>query len=281
MRRPLLLLVLAAGFGAGSVAQDEPPRWSFVPDVDKEVRFRQPDHQVLRGRLNNTGAFVPDRYNPVVLPSPVQHWMVAANDPNDNPKQPPHLQSEEVYEYRSGALIRGRLRYPGAFVPIPGDRVLWIDDYSPGAMIPRIYNLPGSFARVAPGQERKLFPGTPGNLPLGEWSREGLIPERKTHTFRPDPDRVIGLFRNTTVYAGWLMPGGDFVPLPDIRPVPYLNQPTAIVKRADGTEATIPVVNHPATPEEQVYEIRGWVLLSGRLSRNGQFTPWENMPTVN
>lgn len=290
MIRTAFLFVLAAGFGAaGSVAQDEPPRFMFAPDLDKEVYYRQPDHRLLRGRLAITGVFIPDRYNPLVMP-PLRgdEWYVGVNDPNRNPRLRPRDQTEEVYEFRAGALIRGMLRYPGVFIPIPGERVIWVDDYEPGGRTPRIYNIPGAIVRVPPGKTRKRFPGVPDYLPQSDWTRDGLVPDFKsvpksTHTFQADRDRIIGLFREKTVYAGRLMSGGDFVPLPDIRPVPYRRQPTAVVRLADGKEATIPVINHVGDEEadEHVYEVRGWVLLSGRLTSDGRFTAWENTPTVN
>jgi hypothetical protein len=97
------------------------------------------------GHLNDEGEFVPDYGLPVF--------------PYIRVKQPDVLQdgsgrtiyytlpkdgkdTEEVYEYRSGRLIRGTLHMSGNFVPELGSTVLDFKDYDPLGDR-RIYNLPG------------------------------------------------------------------------------------------------------------------------------------------
>lgn len=54
---------------------------------------------------------------------------------------------EEVYEYRSGRLIKGRLQKTGNFVPELGSKVLDFKDYDPDENR-RIYNLPGKLVKL-------------------------------------------------------------------------------------------------------------------------------------
>lgn len=55
--------------------------------------------------------------------------------------------TEEVYEFRSGRLIKGTLQKTGNFVPELGSRILDFKDYDPLSKR-RIYNLPGVLRRV-------------------------------------------------------------------------------------------------------------------------------------
>lgn len=56
--------------------------------------------------------------------------------------------TEEVYEYRSGRLIKGTLHKTGNFVPELGSKILDFKEYNPATDNRRIYNLPGVLRRV-------------------------------------------------------------------------------------------------------------------------------------
>jgi hypothetical protein len=54
---------------------------------------------------------------------------------------------EQVYEYRSGQLIKGELDKEGNFVPELGSKVMSFKDYRAGKEALQIYNLPGRFVK--------------------------------------------------------------------------------------------------------------------------------------
>ncbi len=85
---------------------------------------------VVVGKLDKNGKLVEDwRHSPVQL------------------LNKPLRENEEVYEYRVGRLIKGKLDNDGNFIPEPGSKVIALSDYQPGDRAPRIYNLPGKLAR--------------------------------------------------------------------------------------------------------------------------------------
>ncbi|HET6572006.1 MAG TPA: hypothetical protein VFG68_00260 [Fimbriiglobus sp.] len=110
------------------------------------------------GRLSDEGEFIPDPDLPLLPRSVVTHThppVYAANTFDfyytlPRPKtrrmeeRPEH---EEVYEYRSGRLIKGTLHKTGNFVPELGSKVLDFKDYDPHGRR-RVYNLPGVLRRV-------------------------------------------------------------------------------------------------------------------------------------
>jgi hypothetical protein len=52
---------------------------------------------------------------------------------------------EQVFEYRSGRLVKGTLEKNGGFVPERGSEVISFQQYIPIRCNLRIYNLPGKF----------------------------------------------------------------------------------------------------------------------------------------
>ncbi len=55
--------------------------------------------------------------------------------------------TEQVYEYRSGVLVKGTMDEKGNFIPEIGSAMLLFKDYRYGKGALRIYNLPGKFQR--------------------------------------------------------------------------------------------------------------------------------------
>ena len=108
------------------------------------------------GHLSDEGEFVPDPDLPVVSRAGILGSV--AFDPFGVPcyytvPRPPWLigpkvegqkatDPEEVYEFRSGRLIKGMLQESGNFIPELGSKIIDFKDYVPNRQ-PRIYNLPG------------------------------------------------------------------------------------------------------------------------------------------
>jgi hypothetical protein len=107
----------------------------FVPDyglpVFPFVRVKQPD--VLQDASRRTMYYT--------LPQPPHlRWPSRRGETEDDP--------EDVYEYRSGRLIKGMLHKTGNFVPELGSTVLDFKEYDPIRDRRRVYNLPGVMRRV-------------------------------------------------------------------------------------------------------------------------------------
>jgi hypothetical protein len=137
-----------------------PDRWEFIPfsrlDTDwfgrklqevKPIRHaRAIGDTVEFGHLSDQGEFIPDpdlplesrasllrkvKFDPPSLP---RYYTV--------PKVSKGQATEEVYEFRSGRLIKGTLQKTGNFDPELGSKILDFKDYDPLSRR-RIYNLPG------------------------------------------------------------------------------------------------------------------------------------------
>lgn len=109
------------------------------------------------GHLNDQGDFVPDYGLPVFPYVDVKepnvlrdgsgrtiYYTLPGGGTQDLWK---NKDSEEVYEYRSGRLIKGTLQKTGNFVPELGSKVLDFKDYNPNERR-RIYNLPGVLRKI-------------------------------------------------------------------------------------------------------------------------------------
>jgi hypothetical protein len=93
------------------------------------------------GQLDAAGNFVPE---PRTLPlKEGQPFSGPVYTDLNVPKKP----NELVYEYRSGALIKGTLNKDGNFVPEVKSKVIALKDYTYSKDAPRIYNLPGRFVK--------------------------------------------------------------------------------------------------------------------------------------
>lgn len=106
------------------------------------------------GHLSDEGEFIPDPDLPVVsrdgIKGPVgfdthgvpRYYTVPQLDRFGK------LTTENVYEFRSGRLIKGTLHASGNFVPELGSKVIEFKDYDYFTEHRRIYNLPGKLIRI-------------------------------------------------------------------------------------------------------------------------------------
>jgi hypothetical protein len=155
-------------FPRGLPNDHEPPA-AGVPAGWKLVPFRQayPDRPTWEvrvigeiaefGHLDDRGEFIPDYGLPIVSRSGLKGLI--RSEPGGSPRYytlprpswdtwperegPNRDAPEEVYEYRSGRLIKGTLQGSGNFVPELGSKVLDFKEYDPLTDRRRIYNLPG------------------------------------------------------------------------------------------------------------------------------------------
>lgn len=107
--------------------------------------YRQPPGLLYLGHLDAKGNFVEDRQHPPRKPNAVPFSIPPFRVINYPTFWPPANGKEPVFEYRSGALIKGHLYTDGNFVPEVGSRVIRFEDYREVKDAPRIYNLPGKF----------------------------------------------------------------------------------------------------------------------------------------
>jgi hypothetical protein len=143
-----------------------PADWKLVPF--SEVTPNKQDPWQIRvvgeiaefGHLDDRGEFIPDYSLPIVARDGILGAI--RKDPNDLhcPRRfytipyggnwgRREVDKEEVYEFRSGRLIKGTLHKTGNFVPELGSTILDFKDYDPLGRR-RIYNLPGVLRRVEP-----------------------------------------------------------------------------------------------------------------------------------
>ncbi len=133
-----LTFCLAAGTPSG---WDETDDYVFVPATDRWVEVFN-DRTTSVGRLNATGKFLP-------FPNEL-------NKPKGQPRSSIDRRIEilnwgpekNVYEFRSGRLIKGELNVKGYFVPEIGAKVIDFKDYRYHKDAPRIWNLPGRFEKA-------------------------------------------------------------------------------------------------------------------------------------
>jgi hypothetical protein len=143
-----------------------PPGWKLVPFREANSDKRDPwQVRVIGeiaefGHLDAQGEFIPDyslpivsrngilgavRKDPTDLHRPWRYYTV----PFDGAWGRTEVDKEEVYEFRSGRLIKGTLQKTGNFVPELGSTILDFKDYDPHSRR-RIYNLPGVLRRAEP-----------------------------------------------------------------------------------------------------------------------------------
>lgn len=113
--------------------------YDFVEDTNRYVAWKR-NGVFFLGRIDKHGNLIPERshqgsvqisrlppYTYITTPTPV---------------------GESVFEFRSGMLIRGSINSEHAFIPTLGAQVLPFREYKYGPAAPRIYNLPGYYART-------------------------------------------------------------------------------------------------------------------------------------
>jgi len=112
----------------------------FVQDTDRlvEVCFGL---KVCQGHLDKDGKFIPNgrTYQKGQVQSSISAAEVGV-PLNMLPKK-------NVYEYRSGRLIKGEIDGNGKFVPEKGTKPMDFKDYNFRKDGPRIWNLPGYFEK--------------------------------------------------------------------------------------------------------------------------------------
>jgi hypothetical protein len=92
------------------------------------------------GKLDAAGNFLPE-----------PEWLNQSRHQASSGIMPAELLNgraeKNVYEFRSGRLIKGDLNQNGYFVPEVGSRVIDFKDYHYREGGPRIWNLPGRFEK--------------------------------------------------------------------------------------------------------------------------------------
>lgn len=135
-------------------AAGSPPGWRLIPyreyyrktSEKMDPWFARVIGDVMElGHLTDEGEFIPDYGLPVFPYVKVQDPHKLADASNRSiyytlPKD--DKDKEEVYEFRSGRLIKGTLHKTGNFVPELGSKILDFKDYNPLGKR-RIYNVPG------------------------------------------------------------------------------------------------------------------------------------------
>ena len=133
------LLAPACFFLVASVllGSDDLDNYVFMPDADQLVEVCYGPTAAI-GKLDAAGNFLPTQIN---LRKGQSHSAVT-NIKMLNPKA-----EKNVYEFRSGRLIKGELNQNGYFVPEIGSKVIDFKDYHYREGGPRIWNLPGRFEK--------------------------------------------------------------------------------------------------------------------------------------
>jgi hypothetical protein len=112
----------------------------FVPDTDRLVEVCH-DRTTSLGHLDAAGNFLP-------LPEWLHHPRGESRSAID---QKVHILNwgpeKNVYEFRSGRLIKGEIDARGYFIPEIGSKVIDFKDYHYRKDGARIWNLPGRFEK--------------------------------------------------------------------------------------------------------------------------------------
>jgi hypothetical protein len=142
--RPLIIFISALSLVSLACSPPDPSGDSdyvFVPIAHRYVVILHGKRESF-GTLDAAGNFVP---NPKLLNIERQ--------PYSGPMRPgqlvnfPDLRHPNVFEYRSGRLIPGRLDDQGNFIPKLGGKIISLKDYHYSKSAPRIWNLPGHFVK--------------------------------------------------------------------------------------------------------------------------------------
>ena len=111
----------------------------FVQDLTPRIHHKWGD-KVYVGNLDTFGRFIPD---PLVPPQEPEKF--AGIVPNSRPLMLGPDGRREVYEFRAGRLVPGKLTDDDRFVPQVGGLIIHIRDYVYTPEARPIYNLPGRF----------------------------------------------------------------------------------------------------------------------------------------
>lgn len=173
----LVTAMVIAGLKAG-VPSLPPTSYEFVLRVNRLVEFRRPDFSILVGRLDAGGEFTLSHTLPGVPPGMHGKDFALYRSGRDNAVRlgVNELNSQPVYELRSGALIPGTMVFSGPFVPTVGGAIIRFADYKYSSTAPQIWNLPGYFRAVIPGQP-PVGPEEPIRIPNPPWlSNSSTVP---------------------------------------------------------------------------------------------------------
>jgi hypothetical protein len=143
-----MFIALPALFGTPrpeAVAAPAPAiEYIFVPEPNKRAKHMWVDGRLDAGTIDSTGEF---------------HMTGHEDPPNDHygPFVMYHPKPIRAYEFRSGKLVPGTLMPEGKFVPEPGAKVIWLEDYKPERGFVYIWNLPGTYMRKDKFNERRKW----------------------------------------------------------------------------------------------------------------------------
>ncbi len=163
--------LVIAGLKAG-VPSLPPTSYEFVLRVNRLVEFNRPDYSTLVGRLDAGGEFTLSHTLPGVPPELLGKDFALYRSRRDSPSLVRlgvnELNPQPVYELRSGALIPGTMVFSGPFVPTVGGAIIRFADHKYSPTAPKIWNLPGYFRAVIPGQP-PVGPEEPIRIPNPSW----------------------------------------------------------------------------------------------------------------
>ncbi len=146
--------------------------YEFVLRVNRLVEFSRPDYSTLVGRLDAGGEFTLSYTLPGVPPELIFKDFALYRFGNGSPSPVRlgvnELNPQPVYELRSGVLIPGTMVVNGPFVPTVGGAIIRFADYKYSPTTPKIWNLPGYFRAVIPGQP-PVGPEEPIRIPNPPW----------------------------------------------------------------------------------------------------------------
>jgi hypothetical protein len=268
------LVIAAVGLIQTATRDDASPKFELRVEDRTPATYRLPDGRITGGYFDPTGDFVRDPAAGAGMSGSVAG--VAVNDPDTGPDTGIGLgktvfeASERVYEFRSGMLIFGTLRYPGKFTPWPGSEVISVDEYIPESGRPRIYNLPGKFVKLPAGVRPRRF-ALPPQLPGYALGGGSLFDPKQEFQYRPAPARLVGVLREKKIVFGRLNSKGTFIEDRNLPVVDSKGQAAVEITSAEGKKVEVPIINEPLRPEELVYEYRSGNLTVGRLTPEGEF----------